>query len=203
MAKIISNGQELVFPSGGVADVTVDSTLTKSDDGTIGVTTPVKAILTREAFEALPEAERNTGMYVVYDEEDESSTPSTPSESSSAGEVYSEEETVIGTWIDGKPLYRKVFESTTPPNKNSTAIISQSALELLNVDKYVHLHGSMNYLENAANVCLVSGTSADNTSFNMWIDARGIVCNVSATQYYNQNVIIILEYTKTTDTATS
>lgn len=25
--------------------------------------------------------------------------------------VYSEEETVVGTWVDGKPLYRKVFNN--------------------------------------------------------------------------------------------
>lgn len=35
-----------------------------------------------------------------------------------AGEVYSTEETRIGTWIDGKPLYRKVCidKITTKPN---------------------------------------------------------------------------------------
>lgn len=34
-----------------------------------------------------------------------------PVSGGSSGETYSTEETVIGTWIDGKPLYRKCFQA--------------------------------------------------------------------------------------------
>lgn len=203
MAKIISNGQELVLPSGGVADVTVDSTLTKSDDGTIGVTTPVKAILTREAFEALLETERSTGMYVVYDEEDESSTPSTPGGSgSSAGEVYSEEETVIGRWIDGKPLYRKVVNGNLSSTKNGTSTIST----IPNADDVVTMHGYAVYSDPSRITSIPTGFDGGTTvqlSAIKTVDGTQIEAFNSTSLLVGRPCTIIVEYTKTTDTATS
>lgn len=206
MAKIISNGQELVLPSGGVADVSVDPTLTKSDDGTIGVTTPVKAILTREAFEALPETERNTGMYVVYDEEDESSTPSTPGGSSSSEEVYSSEETRIGTWF-GKPLYRKVFTGTIPTNLTVNTITKFAVGTVANKDTLVSVQG------------MVPTTTTDNQyTIPIYINGLWICVMIWANMLHlcvyppsedtisklsGQQFHLIAEYTKITDTATN
>lgn len=44
------------------------------------------------------------------------------------GDVYSTEEIKIGTWIDGKPLYRKVIEFTYPNSKNGTKIYTIPAV---------------------------------------------------------------------------
>lgn len=70
MPKIISNGQVLDIPIGGssTSKIEVDSTLTKNEDGIISVATPVQSIMTRTVFNALPEEQRNKGMYVVHDE---------------------------------------------------------------------------------------------------------------------------------------
>lgn len=40
----------------------------------------------------------------------------------SEGGVYSLEERRIGTWTDGKPLYRKTFQFTTPKTNTSTSV---------------------------------------------------------------------------------
>ena len=35
--------------------------------------------------------------------------------------VYSTEEKIVGTWIDGKPIYRKVIEAATSTNIDTTS----------------------------------------------------------------------------------
>lgn len=47
------------------------------------------------------------------------------------GDVYSTEEQRIGTWIDGKPLYRNVIHFSSPPlgNNDNYAIAELSELE--------------------------------------------------------------------------
>lgn len=42
------------------------------------------------------------------------------------GEIYSIEETRIGTWIDGKPLYRKVYLATVPSDVYGADVIPSS-----------------------------------------------------------------------------
>lgn len=49
--------------------LTPDDTIEIGND-TIGVKTPVKTIITQEEFDALPESEKNTGLYIVTSESD-------------------------------------------------------------------------------------------------------------------------------------
>lgn len=51
-------------------DISVDETLTKSPTNKLSVTTPVRTILTQAEYDALPEAQRNKGMYVILEEGD-------------------------------------------------------------------------------------------------------------------------------------
>lgn len=82
--------------------------ITETEAGaSIGVTTPVQGIVTQAEFNAMPEAERNRGLYVISDG---------GGGGSSAGEVYSTEEIRIGTWIDGKPLYQMTKTGTISSN---------------------------------------------------------------------------------------
>lgn len=89
-------------PQGGGTDLTVGDGLTIAD-GVASVDTPVRGVLTEEEFNALPEAEQNKGMYVIPDADGGES----PGESYE--NVYSTEKRRIGTWIDGRPLYRKTY----------------------------------------------------------------------------------------------
>lgn len=56
---------------GSGADLTFDGGLTKDGD-TISVTTPVNGILTQAEYDALPEQDKNSGMYIVKEDGDES-----------------------------------------------------------------------------------------------------------------------------------
>lgn len=80
------------------------------------------------------------------------------------GVHYSEEEQVIGTWIDGKPLYQKTIEVTVPKDTNSIPITLDSDIDIIidvsgclkspdtsgSVDDYTlflnHSEASANYL---------------------------------------------------------
>lgn len=54
-------------------------------------------------------------------------------------EVYSTEETRIGTWIDGKPLYRKVYDNLIFP---TTTGINKDILRLPSeIDNVIALQG--------------------------------------------------------------
>lgn len=105
---------------------------------------------------------------------------------------YSTDETVVGKWIDNKPLYRKVFKIT---NTNNPDINYSLDVSSLNIERMVKLNG-FTY----------------SASFGQYIDFY--MYNVNAGggfMYYDGNTIsynfhwsadevyIIIEYTKTTD----
>lgn len=88
------------FEVGSSLELTANA---RTAGGRMEVKTPVKTVLTQAEFDALPEVERNKGLYVISD-------GNGPGGSSSGvtNNVYSEKETLIGTWM-GKPLYRRVL----------------------------------------------------------------------------------------------
>lgn len=80
----------------------------ESVDAKIGELTKVEGIYTQAEYDALPEDKQTKGMYVIKDAGEGGSGGS-----SESLDVYSTEEKRIGTWIDGRPLYRKVIEAIT------------------------------------------------------------------------------------------
>ena len=107
---------------------------------------------------------------------------------------YSLYETRIGTWIDGKPLYRKVFEI----NINSSNTSIETNISSINLDTLVNIYGSSkygNYKRNIFNNYAYSG------SLSEWSGAY-INGNTLVFRNYNldlEKAYITLEYTKTTD----
>lgn len=112
--------------------------------------------------------------------------------------VYSEQEKLVGKWLDGKPIYQKTI--IVQPEINVTdAIIDISAL---NVDKIIKIEGSM--LTDGGNSYISIPAYYSNAAYN------SVYYNVSAKQvhlrlgpqYYNYSTnvaYITLQYTKTTD----
>ena len=89
----------------------VDPTLqfsanTRTAGGILGVTHPTK-ILTKAEYEALSEEDKN--LPIVYVIQDNTVAPP----DSFKPMVYSTEEQVVGTWIDGRPIYQRtvVFDT--------------------------------------------------------------------------------------------
>lgn len=86
--------------SGSGQDLTAgDGTNIKNN--AINVDAPFRGVMSEAEYEALPTEKKATGFALI-------------SEGTDIGEVYSTEETRIGTWIDGKPVYQRVFQLTAP-----------------------------------------------------------------------------------------
>lgn len=113
------------------------------------------------------------------------------------GDVYSTTEQKIGTWIDGKPLYRKVVEQTL------TSSAGQNFnLEITNLDKIVWYGGTF-VASNGVTFPLPSNAVPGADSYMMGIQ------NIQANQdlYFNMGnnvkqagtLYLRVEYTKTTD----
>lgn len=52
---------------GGSSKIPIDGTLTKAEDGKYGVSTPVQGIVSQEEYDALTDAEKSKGLYVIDD----------------------------------------------------------------------------------------------------------------------------------------
>lgn len=113
-------------------------------------------------------------------------------------EVYSTEEQVIGTWIDGKPIYRRVIESTTPNVVTDTTQVNKSMyITECNVETMVTLRGILNISGTLA----YSGQAWNGYSFylNYVSDVKIVSVSLNRITWANKPLIVILEYTKTTD----
>lgn len=106
------------------------------------------------------------------------------------GDIYSEEERVIGRWIDGKPLYRKVIKYTALKTNSWNFIYADSSINsIINAHGYI-LEGSKNLLTPNRNADFLF--AKNDSAF-----ADGLH-TYTATNYTNPGIAII-EYTKTTD----
>lgn len=110
----------------------------------------------------------------------------------SAREVYSTEETRIGTWIDGKPLYQKVFQGI-PIGTGwvSMGALAPEARAVMIAGWLTDIVGNVNPIpyQNLLGLIVNSGDS-NIVSFN----------NFSQTEAFkNRPVTAIVKYTKTTD----
>ena len=110
-------------------------------------------------------------------------------------EVYSTEETKIGTWIDGKPLYRKVLSLTTPSTTNSTKIA--------NFDKtFIIKNYYGNVFISASNQLLpINFYFTDVYKIATYVvnNSGEIYMKIGSEAYRYQQATLTIEYTKTTD----
>ena len=108
--------------------------------------------------------------------------------------IYSTDEVIVGQQIDGKPIYRKVFEGSYTLGKDDQANITLSPNP--NVDQIINAVGYIysqdpnknEYQAVKVNIDLIATKDRANGIFET-------IANESRTVTY-----IVLEYTKTTDT---
>lgn len=102
---------------------------------------------------------------------------------------YSTTETVVGIWINNKPIYRKVINFT------NTSTNWQTIDTITNMDEVVTLKGYV--YDGGNNKTAIPSYGTDSVKF--YITSAGAV-NKQATSYYqNKTGVLILEYTKTSD----
>ena len=112
--------------------------------------------------------------------------------------TYSSSEVCVGEWIDGKPLYRKVIEDTTPTTTdgnlaNKSVPINVSNVSFIYIDKAL-IVGSSTYNCNT----LVS-TMSFSYGVRFEVNATNVVIYSNSGVWSNLPVKIVIEYTKTTD----
>lgn len=116
-------------------------------------------------------------------------------------EVYSTEEIRIGTWIDGKPLYRKVIVSTCPAASGSKVCDIPQVWDVKYFNATITRENGI--LENFPIVVFSNmqnygaSLSIDQSHRLMIYGGNGILGEIE-----NQLMTIVFKYTKTTDTAT-
>ena len=121
------------------------------------------------------------------------------------GEVYSTSERIVGTWIDGKPIYQKTFKYTTEIEISDTPTQTNIAdISSLSIDTIVEpINGCCEWGNtiNALPLTFISVSSTIHADFVTNSDLSAIVFRAyrnSGTTAIN-NLIATIRYTKTTD----
>lgn len=108
-------------------------------------------------------------------------------------EDYSEDEIVIGKWIDGKPVYRKVIKMPDQPSKNASVIID---ITNLNIEKPIKCYG---FCKINGNSYWTSGYKASNDIVTFIINGNSLIYYAYSFSGLAKDITAIIEYTKTTD----
>lgn len=120
---------------------------------------------------------------------------------SGENEVYSTEETRIGTWIDGKPLYRKTVTVKNLSGNVSTWFTAYMSLP----EEFVVMYHCFIESKNDTDPVLLSGTYIDfaNTKFtvNYNRSTRTFLYWITNAGWFPCDALINYYYTKTTDSA--
>lgn len=118
-------------------------------------------------------------------------------------DVYSTAEQTVGTWVDGKPIYRKTYVVTSPSSGTSTEVDTSG----LNIDTLVYIFGMFNSGSGTgsfeAPIPYVEPYDLQNSSINVFYlhDDSKIYVRKSSANMALASFHITVEYTKTTDVA--
>lgn len=146
--------------------------------------------LTQAEYDALTDDEKNAEkLYLITD---------AAASGSDSEEVYSTEETRIGTWIDGKPLYRRMVVGRLTAINTST--VAGDAIPDVDVVTYL---GAITLLTNGGWCPFPYPPSTSVWAvcqFHTSDNKVHLMTNNSV--FTGHDVYIEMRYTKTTDTAT-
>jgi hypothetical protein len=134
------------------------------------------------------------GQVLEYDSTDQVWKNATPS--SGGGSSYSTTEQVVGTWIDGKPIYRIVLDYHSAPLSGNKSV----DVTALDIDTLVWTNALGTDNSNGYSGTKWSLNSVSANSSRLIYMSNATTLKVEGSFYKHW---IILEYTKTTDTANS
>lgn len=114
-------------------------------------------------------------------------------------DIYSTAEQAIGTWIDGKTIYRKVYHIDTVTGTTQYQLDNNS-----NIDFITRYDGSI-YNPSTGSLYALGSVHSENTSRNykqIYLDKNNKLLRMDIGDWQTTDgweLYIILEYTKTTD----
>lgn len=186
--KFISNGKEVII---GGRNFTTDKSLNMTDENILGVSMPFKT-MTQEEFDSASEEDKKgiiltnpqVGIHIARPE------------------IYSEEETLIGSWL-GKPLYRKTIDIKTPSTVDQYKDVCSLGfdIDVVNIYGFLRTQDDLNtqhsvvplsHYQNSTNYMYfyVHKNTSKESFVSIYTKGSG---------YTNKSAWIIVEYTKTTD----
>lgn len=174
--KIIINGQETNF---GGQTLVVDETLNVDDAGVLSVVNPNRRV-TKAQFDRMSKEEKR-GTVIVTDEE--------PCFVHHPGEVYSTKEIVIGRWIDGRMLYRRVL------TVNALTSGYNSIISLPNIT-YLKVYGITRKINQNAYFLPCYNNEFLVKDFELLIDV-----DPASLAIVGSSATIVIEYVKTVDSS--
>ena len=151
--------------------------------------------LTKAQYEAA--TKEPTEFYMVTDEQIETSDIADGAVTSEKIDFttfkYSTTEQVVGTWIDGKPIYRKVVRINNPSTANAFYGIVDS-----NLDTCVKLYGTM--VDSSGSKFPVPSFDSSETYSVIFLLSNGqLRGRFAVSSLAPGSVLLVAEYTKTTD----
>lgn len=106
--------------------------------------------------------------------------------------TYSTDEIRVGTWIDGKPIYRKVI-----PTGQISSALKTVAHNISNINKITNIYGLLYNNNEWFVIPRVSDSSVIN-QVGLSANKTNVILTVGSAANFNDSNVI-LEYTKTTD----
>lgn len=201
MNKIVVNGKVMELPSGSI-NFTVDETLKMSEENVLGVAVPTRGV-TKEEFDRMSDEEKK-GHIIVTDE-------TVPDNIDSYG-IFSTNEVRVGTWIDGKPIYRRAYQLIIPTFTIATDVKNFTVEYIQNVDMVTRLDGRVLRV-NTKQFQLIPSYGYDSVSKTLYKEisisynasAQNLIYSIipysslMVERYSGGTLCITIEYTKTTD----
>lgn len=187
LKKTLSNLNGLINKN----KIKINDTLTMSEDGILGISVPVKPITTAE-YEKLGKDEKESDtIYAIIDD------TTTSSNSGGSSEVYSTKESRIGTWIDGKPLYRKAGRFTILAQHASE--YNDTLIQIENVENVISLHSTLHVLHSNSSRPLPYSLDSACCYLSYFYSSSSLKYFNTTSSFINCPIDFVIEYTKTTD----
>lgn len=136
----------------------------------------------------------NKAAYLASEEE----ITELPTATESSYHNYSTEEKIIGTWVDGKPIYEKTLIFN---NQYLASGFTDLAHGIDNIDIYIDLKGSYKNLDNSNSLLLSHlNTNGLNLSIGAWCENKTeIRISTGSSMAGNYNIYLTIQYIKITD----
>ena len=129
--------------------------------------------------------------------------PNSQSGSSSISNNYSTDEQVVGKWIDGKPLYQKTILFGDQSGANEWTEKSLSSFGINDVDKAWVIQSYGYYKASGTGKEFESFPIAREGASSVFIYEKNVVFDSENRSYISYDIVVTIQYTKTTDGTTN
>lgn len=107
---------------------------------------------------------------------------------------YSTTEQVVGEWINGKKIYQKTFNISSPSSKNDYVTIAD--LTSLNIETVCYFDAIIKIGSNMYKKLSNYNSTGSNNISSVWVSGTNLRCCVISDEEKSQTLYVTLQYTK-------